>query len=196
MKKTPFERDLYVVSGEVAPLKKAIDDGAAIVQLRDKSEDEAVILGKAREMVAYKEKRTFLFILNDDPNLAVRVGADGVHIGQDMSTKDARKVVGEGMIIGKTTHNLEQARQAITDGADYISAGPVYPTPTKPGRPAVGLSYVKEVAENLEIPFVAIGGIDLSNINDILAAGAKTVAVVRAWRDAAELLRRIREREG
>ena len=100
------------------------------------------------------------------------------------------------MIIGKTTHNLEQARQAIADGADYISAGPVYPTPTKPGRPAVGLSYVKEVAENLEIPFVAIGGIDLSNIDEVLAAGAKTIAVVRAWRDAAVLLRRIRERAG
>jgi thiamine-phosphate pyrophosphorylase len=194
MKKTPFERDLYVVSGEVTPLKNAIDEGAAIVQLRDKSEDRAGIVDKAREMVAYKEKKRFLFILNDDPRLAVEVGADGVHIGQDMSTKDARKVVGEGMIVGKTTHNLEQARQAIADGVDYISAGPVYPTPTKPGRPAVGLSYVKEVAENLGIPFVAIGGIDLSNIDDVLAAGAKTVAVVRAWRDAAELLGRIRNR--
>jgi thiamine-phosphate pyrophosphorylase len=194
MKTLLFTRDLYVISGEVAPLKKAIDDGATIVQLRDKSGDRAAILGKAREIVAYREKKAFLFILNDDPRLALETGADGVHIGQDMPTRDARGIVGEGMVVGKTTHHIEQARQAIADGADYISAGPVYPTPTKPGRPAVGLSYVREVAENLEIPFVAIGGIDLTNIDDVLAAGAKTVAVVRAWRDAAELLRRIRER--
>lgn len=196
MTKIPFARDLYVISGETTALKQAIDDGVTIVQLRDKSEDETVILGKAREMVAYKEKKAFLFILNDDPRLAMKAQADGVHIGQDMLTRDARRIVGEEMIIGKTTHNLAQARQAIADGADYISAGPVYPTPTKPGRPAVGLSYVKEVAESLEIPFVAIGGIDLSNIDEVLAAGAKTIAVVRAWRDAAELLRRIRERAG
>ncbi len=189
-----FGRDLYVVSSEVAPLKKAIDDGAAIVQLRDKSQDETVIMGKARELVQYKEKKPFLFILNDDPLLAAKAGADGVHVGQDMSTTDARRIVGDDKIVGKTTHNLEQARQAIADGADYISAGPVYPTPTKPGRPAVGLSYVSEVAKTLQIPFVAIGGIDLSNIDDVLAAGAKTVAVVRAWEDAAELLRRIKEK--
>lgn len=192
-RRVPFTNDLYVVSASVSELKHAVADGAAIVQLRDKTGDEASILEKARELTELRQARPFIFILNDDPHLAIRAGADGVHIGQDMSTTGTRMMIGEEMILGKTTHNLEQARQAILDGADYISAGPVYATPTKPGRPAVGLEYVREVAEHLDIPFVAIGGIDLANIDEVLAAGARTIAVVRAWRDAAELLRRIRK---
>jgi len=192
MKKILFAHDLYIVSDSVSILKKAVDNGAAIVQLRDKSGDEPAILEKARELVAYKEARPFIFILNDNPVLAVKAGADGVHIGQDTSTEETGKIVGEKMIIGKTTHNLEQAREAVEDGADYISVGPVYETPTKPGRPAVGLEYVREAAQHLSIPFVAIGGIDLTNIDEVLAAGAKTVAVVRAHADAIKLLEKIK----
>ncbi len=192
-RKRPFTNDLYVVSSSVAELKRAVDDGAAIVQLRDKTGDEATILEKARELVDYRRVRPFVFILNDDPVLAVKAGADGVHVGQDMSTLDARAIVGEEMIVGKTTHNLDQGRQAIKDGADYISTGPVYATPTKPGRAPVGLGYVREAAEHLDIPAVAIGGIDLSNIDGVLAAGAKTIGVVRASSDAVELLKRIKK---
>lgn len=192
-RKVPFRNDLYVVSGSVDDLKQAVNDGAAIVQLRDKTGDEKSVLEKAREIVEYKKTREFVFILNDDPSLAVKAGADGVHIGQDMSTKDARDIVGPHLIVGKTTHNLEQGRQAIADGADYISTGPVYPTPTKPGRPAVGLAYVRQAAQNLDIPAVAIGGIDLSNIDDVLSAGARTIGVVRACTDAPELLERIKK---
>lgn len=192
-RRVPFTKDLYVVSASVSELKQAVADGAAIVQLRDKTGDEAAVLEKARELTDLRKEKPFVFILNDDPHLAVRAGADGVHIGQDMSTVETRRIIGEEMILGKTTHNLEQGRQAVLDGADYISTGPVYATPTKPGRPAVGLEYVRQAAQHLDIPFVAIGGIDLANIDDVLAAGAKTVAVVRAWRDAAELLKRIRK---
>jgi thiamine-phosphate pyrophosphorylase len=192
MEKILFAHDLYIVSDSVSILKKAVDNGAAIVQLRDKSGDEPAILEKARELVAYKEARPFIFILNDNPVLAVKAGADGVHIGQDTSTEETGKIVGKKMIIGKTTHNLEQAREAVEDGADYISVGPVYETPTKPGRPAVGLEYVREAARHLNIPFVAIGGIDLTNIDEVLAAGAKTVAVVRAHADAIKLLEKIK----
>ncbi len=192
-RKIPFRNDLYVVSASVTDLKKAVDDGAAIIQLRDKEGDEETVLKKARELVEYKKVKDFIFILNDDPQLAVKAGADGVHIGQDMSTVEARALVGNDLIIGKTTHNLEQGRQAIEDGADYISTGPVYPTPTKPGRPAVGLEYVREAARNLNIPAVAIGGIDLTNIDDVIGAGAKTIGVVRACTDAPELLKRIKK---
>lgn len=192
-RRVPFTKDLYVVSASVSELKQAVADGAAIVQLRDKTGDEAAVLEKARELTGLRKQKPFVFILNDDPHLAVRAGADGVHIGQDMSTVETRRIIGEEMILGKTTHNLEQGRQAVLDGADYISTGPVYATPTKPGRPAVGLEYVRQAAQHLDIPFVAIGGIDLANIDDVLAAGARTVAVVRAWRDAAELLKRIRK---
>ncbi len=194
MKRIPFINDLYIVSASVDVLKKAVDQGAAIVQLRDKSEDRSVILGKAQEIVAYRNGREFLFILNDDPELARQVGADGVHVGQDTATADVRRVIGEGMVLGKTTHSVEQGKQAIADGVDYISVGPVYATPTKPGRPAVGLTYVQQASQQLDIPFVAIGGIDLTNIDAVLDAGARTVAVVRAYADAPELLRRIRGR--
>ena len=108
---------------------------------------------------------------------------------------EARRIVGDSLILGKTTHNLMQAREAISEGADYISVGPVYATPTKPGRPAVGLQYVREAAENVDIPFVAIGGIDLSNIRDVLSAGARTIGIVRAWKDAGELLALIKGKE-
>jgi thiamine-phosphate pyrophosphorylase len=196
MKPVPFSNDLYIISDAVDILKKAVEDGATIVQLRDKSGETAAILRKAREMVAYKRTRPFVFILNDDPALAVEAGADGVHIGQDKATADARSIVGAEMILGKTTRNLDQGRQAIKDGVDYISVGPVYATPTKPGRPAAGLDYVREAARQLDIPFVAIGGIDLSNIDDVLASGARTIGVVRAWADAPALLRRIRKERG
>jgi thiamine-phosphate pyrophosphorylase len=191
-KSAPFKRDLYVISDDVSVLKSAVLAGAAIVQLRDKSGDDDAIGAKAKEMAEFKMLHSFLFILNDDPVLAVAVDADGVHVGQDVSTVDARKVIGDAKILGKTTHNLAQARQAILDGADYISVGPVYSTPTKPGRPAVGLEYVREAAQNLDLPFVAIGGIDLNNIDNVLASGAGTIGIVRAWQDSAALLERIR----
>jgi thiamine-phosphate pyrophosphorylase len=194
MGKTPFINDLYVISDSTAILKKAVDDGAAVVQLRDKSNDEAMVREKAREIKAYQQTRSFLFVLNDSPELAVKVGADGVHIGQDMSTIEARRTIGAEMILGKTTHNLNQAREAIKDGADYVSVGPVYATPTKPGRPAVGLEYVREASQYLEIPFVTIGGIDLSTVDEVLAAGAKTVAVVRAYDQVPQLLQKVREK--
>jgi thiamine-phosphate pyrophosphorylase len=195
MKNAPFTEGLYVVSDSVDALRKAVDEGASIVQLRDKNGTVEAVAGKADQILAYKKVRPFIFILNDDPALAVRTGADGVHVGQDTSTVETRKIVGPAMIVGKTTHCIEQARQAVREGADYISVGPVYATPTKPGRPAVGLEYVREaVNERLDIPFVAIGGIDLTNIDDVLGAGAGTVGVVRAYDDAGELLKRIRGR--
>ncbi|HEY3276580.1 MAG TPA: thiamine phosphate synthase [Syntrophorhabdaceae bacterium] len=192
MKKEPFTRDLYIVSDSVGVLIKAVEDGASIIQLRDKKSDEDEIIRKAHEILAYKKVKPFLFILNDNPELAKKTGADGVHIGQDMSTREARTIAGPEMIVGKTTHSLEQAMLAVREGADYVSVGPVFATPTKPGRPAVGLPYVREAAAHLDIPFVAIGGIDLTNIDEVLEAGAKTVGVVRAYGEAGELLKRIR----
>ena len=188
----PFERDVYVISDSVEVLIRAVEDGAAIVQLRDKSGQEAIILEKAGAVMRHKRVRSFIFIVNDDPGLAVKARADGVHVGQDSSTVEARRIVGREMIVGKTTHNLGQAALAVADGADYVSVGPVYATPTKPGRPAVGLAYVREAAEKLDIPFVTIGGIDLTNIDEVLKAGAKTVGIVRAYADTAELLERVR----
>lgn len=127
--------------------------------------------------------------------MAINAGADGVHIGQDTPTIETRKIVGPNLIIGKTTHSLDQGLEARLEGADYFSVGPVYETPTKPGRKAVGLEYVRLAAENIDLPFVAIGGLDLKNIEEVLNAGAKTIGIVRAAADAKELLKKIRERE-
>jgi len=189
-----FDRDLYVISDDVGILIQAVRDGSAIIQLRDKDGSREQIVEKTSAILRLKREKPFIFILNDDPALAVELGADGVHVGQDMSTRDARAVIGKSMILGKTTHNVEQGMEAIREGADYISVGPVYVTPTKPGRPAVGLAYVREAARKLPIPFVAIGGIDLGNIDEVLAAGAKTIGIVRAAGDAPAMLRKIRNR--
>jgi thiamine-phosphate pyrophosphorylase len=188
-----FNRSIYVISDDIPVLKKAVADGAAIVQLRDKSGAADVTAKKAQELVAYKASNDFLFILNDSPELAVKVGADGVHIGQDFSTAEARKIVGPNLLLGKSTHSLEQGQRAQAEGADYLSVGPVFATPTKPGRPAVGLAAVREAAAGITIPFVAIGGIDVDNAGAVLAAGARTLGVVRAAPRAAVLLKMIKD---
>ena len=187
-----FDRDLYVISDDVAVLIKAVHDGAGIIQLRDKSGSRETIMRKTEAILRLKNEKPFKFILNDDPKLAHEVGADGVHVGQDVSTPETRNIIGASMILGKTTHHVTQGLEAIREGADYISVGPVYATPTKPGRPAVGLAYIREAVQKLDIPFVAIGGIDLSNLDDVLAAGAKTIGIVRAAGDATMMLQKIR----
>ena len=186
-----FPESVYVISDDPAVLARAVEDGVRIIQLRDKSGDTLQIKTKARALLAHPRRAEFLFILNDDPALALEIGADGVHIGQDTDSVQTRKIVGANFLIGKTTHNLDQARQAVCDGMDYISAGPVYPTPTKPGRPAVGLEYVREVAQNIALPFVAIGGIDETNIDDVIRAGARTIGIVRAAARAPEFLKKL-----
>lgn len=190
--KLPFEKDIYVVSDDIEVLKQAVLDGAAIIQLRDKKGDLEKIETGALEMKNYLADKEAVFILNDYPELAVKVGADGVHVGQDdLSVLDVRKLVGNDFIIGKSSHNIEQGLKAQADGANYISVGPLYETPTKPGRKAVGLSYLREAAAKIEIPFVAIGGIDLDNLDDVLKAGATTVGIVRAAGKTKTFLERI-----
>jgi len=192
-KLTSFNHAIYVISDSIDVLKKAVDDGAAAVQLRDKSGDLESIREKARAMVLYKRSKNFIFILNDHPKLAVEVNADGVHIGQDYETAEARRIVGPDLIIGKSTHSIEQGLEAQKEEANYISVGPVFLTPTKPGRKAVGLEYVREAAGKISLPFVAIGGIDLDNVGAVLEAGAKTIGVVRAASAVPQFLKLIGE---
>jgi len=194
MKNFYFDKEIYVISESVTDLAGAIADGVRIVQLRDKRATTTTILRKANSLLALKERYDFTFILNDNPKLAVEIGADGVHIGQDYNTIYARELIGEEMILGKTTHNLAQAQRARQDGVDYISAGPVFATPTKPNRKPVGIAYVEEIANaSLPLPFVAIGGIDLTNIDAIIAAGARTIGVVRALPQIKAMLTRVRD---
>jgi len=166
----------------------ALKGGVDILQLRDYNLKDSDLLATAVRLRALTEKFGALFMVNNRPDIARLSGADGVHVGQDdLSVAQARKILGEGKIVGVSTHAPEQARQAIADGTDYIGVGPVFATPTKAGRQPVGLAYVRQVAEmKLPVPFFAIGGIDLSNLNQVLAGGAARVALVRAIAEASD----------
>ena len=158
----------------------AVRGGADVIQWRDKAAPDGEFLAVARAMGKIVRKRA-LFVVNDRVAVALRVGADGVHVGhEDLPVSDLRALVGRRLLIGRSTHSLKEARQAVADGADYIGVGPVFATPTKPGYRAIGLKRVRGVAPAIRIPWFAIGGIDLRNLPLVLSAGAARVAVVRA----------------
>jgi thiamine-phosphate pyrophosphorylase len=159
----------------------ALKGGVQIVQLREKNSTAKEFIQIARKVKELCALYDAIFIINDRVDIAHIVGADGIHLGQDdIDIKSARHLLGKDIIVGISTHCPEQALEAVESGADYIGVGPVYTTPTKPGRQAVGLEYVKWVSKNIDIPWFAIGGIDLSNIDQVIAAGASKIAVVRA----------------
>ncbi len=175
--------DKQAVKGRdlVYAAKEAMDGGADVIQLRDKESDPADVVEAGRAMRKAIGKDKALFIINDSPDIALAVDADGVHLGQeDMPAIGARSILGRGKIIGLSTHSAEQAAAAQNSGADYIGVGPVFATPTKPGYKAVGLDLIRKVNKIRGLPFVVIGGIDESNIDEVIAAGALRIAVVRA----------------
>jgi len=159
----------------------AIRGGADVLQLRDKEASDEEFLAKARSLLSLTRRLGVPLLINDRLQLARECGADGVHLGQeDGSLAEARRILGEGTLIGRSTHNPEQALAAEREGFDYVGIGPIYATPTKPASAPVGLDLVRFAAARLKIPFVAIGGIDKSNIREVSDAGAGCVAVVRA----------------
>lgn len=159
----------------------AIRGGADCIQWRDKSACDREALEVARRLRELTRRVKALFIVNDRLDVAMAAGADGVHLGhEDLPVPAARALLGEPILIGRSTHSLQEALDAQRQGADYIGVGPVFSTPTKPDYRAVGLGLLGEVRTRLSIPWVAIGGIDLENLPLILSAGAPGVAVVRA----------------
>lgn len=172
-----FENDDDFLNAVASSLK----GGVKIVQLREKNSTTKRILALGKKIRELTSLFDAVFIVNDRADLAKVLDADGVHLGQDdMDIESARKILGADKIIGISTHEPKQALKAVEDGADYIGVGPVFETPTKAGRQAVGLEYVKWASENIDIPFYAIGGIDLDNIEKVIENGAKNIAVVRA----------------
>jgi len=181
---------LYLVCG-LRPGGRALEDvlrpalagGVDIVQLRDKSATEERLLGAAAVARRLCDDAGALLILNDRPDLVLSAQADGCHVGQDdMDVDEARALAGPGALVGRSTHSPQDIENAIE--ADYIGVGPVYATPTKPGRPAVGLDLVRHAAEHAALPFFAIGGIDGRSVGAVVEAGARRIAVVRAIADA------------
>jgi thiamine-phosphate pyrophosphorylase len=187
---TPRERlqdaQLYLVCD--ARPRTFLDDclrgGVELVQLRDGTLDDQSVIEAARPFRAAADAHGALFILNDRPDLVEACGADGVHVGQEDATPaEARAIVGPDRIVGRSTHAPEQADAALADpDVDYLSIGPVHETPTKPGRPAAGLSYVEYAAHAVgqSKPWFAIGGLDEDNLEAVLERGARRVVVVRA----------------
>lgn len=172
-----FETEDLFLDAVASALKGGVD----ILQLREKNMPANKILELGKKVKLLCAEYGVTFIVNDRVDIAYVLEADGVHLGQDdMDVESARKILGNNAIIGISTHAPEQAQKAVNDGADYIGMGPVFTTPTKPGRPSVGLEYAKWVSENIKIPAFAIGGIDLTNVQDVINAGAKKIAVVRA----------------
>jgi thiamine-phosphate pyrophosphorylase len=178
---------LYFVTGIVAErtLAAALEGGVDVVQLREKDAPDDEIVRAGRLFRRLTREAGALFFVNDSPELALRCEADGVHVGQDdLPVAQVRELVGDRLLVGLSTHSPEQIRAAAA--VDYVGVGPVYATPTKAGREPVGLKLVREAASSATVPWFAIGGIDEGNVDEVVAAGAERIAVVRAIRDAAD----------
>jgi thiamine-phosphate pyrophosphorylase len=174
------------------PVDAVVDDalrgGVDLVQLRDKDRSDEAIVAAGKRLRALCDEHDALLVVNDRADLALACGADAVHVGQDdEAIESVRRTVGDNVLIGVSTHSPEQVTAALESGVDYFAVGPVYATPTKPGRQPVGLDLVRHAAAHAgDRPFFAIGGIDTSNVADVAAAGAERIAVVRAIRNAAD----------
>lgn len=172
--------DLQWVSEEYSMadlVSRAIDNGVTLIQLREKRLQGKELEKEAREVLDVCKKRHVALIINDDADLALKIGADGVHIGQrDGSCKEIRKRAGEDFIIGVTAPSIELAKQAEADGADYIGAGAMYPTATKTNTKPLSPEMLKQITASISIPVVAIGGLDRHNADILLNTGAAGIA--------------------
>jgi thiamine-phosphate pyrophosphorylase len=161
-------------------LREAIAGGVGMVQLREKCVPDARLLDIAARCANVCRSENIPFIVNDRVDIALACGADGVHIGQeDMPIMHVRSLAGEDFIIGLSTHSPEQIEEAATLDPDYIGVGPIHETPTKEGRTAVGVQLVSYAAQHAAQPFFAIGGLDPTNVAEVVRAGARGVSVLR-----------------
>jgi thiamine-phosphate pyrophosphorylase len=180
---------LYLVTSSrddlISVVESALQGGLPIVQYREKNADDGVKFATAQKLCRLCHHYGALFIVNDRPDLALAVDADGVHLGQqDLPVEFVRQLLGSHKIIGQSTTNPQEMQRAIDSGVDYLGVGPVYETPTKPGKAAAGLSYIRYAAAHATVPWFAIGGIDTTNFSDVLNAGCDRLAVVRSLMDS------------
>lgn len=176
-----------------------LDGGVGVLQLRAKGYDSPGVIELVRkhapDLAAMCQSHRVPFVINDFAEAALELGADGVHIGQDDGTlAGVRKIVGEEMLVGRSTHSPDQARAAMEEGFDYIGFGPLFPTPTKAGRPGIGLNDVARVEKDVgdHIPVFCIGGIKPENLELVLASGARRVVIVSALLQAEDIVQSTR----
>ena len=184
--------DLGYVSSEKAEdvSRSLLAGGVGILQLRAKGHDPGALRNLALRLRILCDDFKIPFVINDHLELALECGAHGLHFGQDDgSLQEARERIGPEMLLGRSTHSLRQARQALVDSADYIGFGPLFPTPTKKGRPGIGLAAVAEAQQSAgsRVPMFCIGGIKPDNLSTVLAAGARRVVIVSALLQAPDI---------
>ncbi|MFV0446162.1 MAG: thiamine phosphate synthase [Planctomycetaceae bacterium] len=168
-------------SGVGPVVREALQGGCRMVQLREKDVPAGQLVTRARFLREWTRSQGALLIINDRPDIAVLIDADGVHVGQeDLSCQEARQIVGGDRLVGVSTHNVEQIRRAVLDGADYLGVGPVFPSTTKTFEDFAGLDFVREAAAATTLPWFAIGGITAENVAQVLAAGGERIAVTGA----------------
>ena len=187
--------DLGYVTADTAPVaaERLLEGGVDILQLRAKDVPKSIVAGLAEEIHALTAPLGVPFMLNDYPELLRDVPAEGAHVGQDDgSVADAREAAGRPVIIGKSTHSPAQAQAAAEEGADYIGFGPLFVTPTKPGRPAIGLRDIAAVHECVPVPIFCIGGIKQDNLAQVRDAGARRVVIVSGWLQAEDIAEAVR----
>jgi thiamine-phosphate pyrophosphorylase len=182
---------LYLVTSPIDTLNEtveaALQGGVRLVQYRDKDPDDAIRLTRARSLRSLCQRYQALFIVNDRVDLALAADADGVHLGQqDLPVEIARQLLGSHRLIGRSTTNPTELKQAMEEDIDYIGVGPVFATPTKADKAVAGLDYVRYAATHSTLPWFAIGGIDCQNLPQVIQAGAQRVAMVRAIMQAAD----------
>lgn len=194
---------LYLISAEsmlrdgsfLPLLDGALQAGLRIVQMRAKTLDRPRMLEMGAEIRSLTRRHGAIFIVNDNPHLALALEADGVHVGQgDMLPAEARRILGPGKILGYSTHNQAQIEAARKEPVDYIGIGPVFPTGTKENPdPTTGIQLLDWARDHAALPFVAIGGITLDNLDLVLRAGTRSVAVIAAISNAPDPLAAARE---
>jgi thiamine-phosphate pyrophosphorylase len=179
----------YVDVDEIERVTKSmIDGGVDLIQLRAKKSPLADIVDLARKLHALTSAAGIPLIVNDYPEVAAHVPIEGVHVGQDDDAiAHARKKAARAVLIGKSTHSLEQAVSAQREGADYIGFGPIFATPTKPDYAPIGMTGIKRVHHEVDVPIFCIGGIKIDNLGEVLAAGAKRVAIVTGLLKASDI---------
>lgn len=159
-------------------IRELISAGVHAIQLREKTLDDPDVVERARLLRQLTGDTDVVFIVNDRPDIAVLADADGVHVGQeDLSVEDTRRVVGRDRLVGVSTHSIEQARQAVLGGADYIGCGPTFPSNTKDFEHFPGVELLREVSQQITVPAFAIGGVDRKNLGQVIEAGFKRIAV-------------------
>ncbi len=179
---------LYVVTTPPRPgrtyaemVEAACAGGADVVQLREKTLGTRALIELCKDLQAICDQTGTLFILNDRVDAALAADIDGVHVGQDdLPVRIVRRILGHRKIVGCSAHSTAQALAAHGDGADYVSCGPLFATPTKPDYKPVGLDLIRQYKAVVQLPFVCIGGVDESNLESVIRAGADRVAAVRA----------------